>query len=218
MKLELTERDIFLLKLAVSVGIVFFMVRFLIMPKIGQIQEGRIQKEELLLAKEEMEEAIASIPSLEQSIERSLGELWEVSKDYQEAMENRQVDEILTGLAVESGLFPVSLSIHEASPGIPAPYLYGYVPEPAHPASEDYVLTAAGTMVLRGARSDVSRFMDLIESGHKDIQIRSVSIRDQEFRDADWNVVTESEAAFTLAVYMCDRSAVEGAGAEREVE
>lgn len=205
MKLELTEKDVFLLKLAISILIVFMMIRFLIMPQIDRIQEGQIQKEELLLSKEEMEESIASIPSLKQSIETRQGELAKASEDYYDAMENRQVDEVLTGLAVEMGLFPVSQTISQAEPGIPSPYLYSFVPDPVRPASESYVLTARGNMVLRGSESNVFRFMDAIEKNYPAVQVRSVAISDQEYMDADWNVITESEVRFTLAVYMCDR-------------
>lgn len=218
MKLELTEKDVFLLKLAISVLIVFMMIRFLIMPQIERIQEGQIQKEELLLTKEEMEEAIESIPSLKQTIKTRLGELSEVSENYYDAMENRQVDEVLTGLAVEMGLFPISLSINKAEPGIPAPYLYSFVPDPARPASESYVLTARGNMVLRGTESNVFRFMDAVEKNYPAVQVRSVAINEQEYMDGDWNVITESEVRFTLAVYMCDRSVVSGTEFKMEVE
>lgn len=209
MKLELTEKDLFLLKLAFSVLIVVIMVRFFIMPQVEGIQEGQIQKEELELTREEMEAAIASIPSTEKAIEKRLTDLASASEPYYDAMENREVDEILTGLAVETGLFPVSLSIDEAQPELPAAYLYSPTPEAVVPSSENYVLTAKGTMVLRGSESNIFRFMDEIEENYPAVQIRTMRISEQEYLDADWNVVTESEVNFTLAVYMCDRSVVE---------
>ena len=66
-----------------------------------------------------MEEAIESIPVLEQSIESSKKDLAEVSAPYYESMENRQIDELLTGLALKHGLFPVSLSIDGAEAALP---------------------------------------------------------------------------------------------------
>lgn len=214
MKLELTEKDILLLKMAVSILLVFMAVRFLIMPQMGRIQEGRIQKEELLSTREEMEEAIASIPYLEESIETRLEVLDEASKDYYKVMENREVDEILTGLAVEMGLFPISLSIQEAEPGLPAPYLYGTVSEPTETASENYVLTATADMVLRGTKRDVIRFIDAVEKRESSVQIRSIRISEQEYMDEEWNVITESGVQVTMAVYMCDRDAAGGIEAE----
>ena len=45
MKLELTEKDVFLLKLAVSVLILFLAVRFLVMPQLSRRQELGIRLE-----------------------------------------------------------------------------------------------------------------------------------------------------------------------------
>lgn len=123
--MRLTDKDILLLKLAVSVLIVFLMVRFLIMPGIEAYQENKIEGQELDASIEEMQTAIDEIPGLEQEIEVRKGELTNISAKYYERMENRQVDELLTGLALKSGLFPVSLSIGEAQAEIPNAYIYG---------------------------------------------------------------------------------------------
>lgn len=124
MKLELTQKDIFLLKLALSVLIVFLSFRFLIMPGVAQYQEKILEAETLAETREEMKAAMESVPFLEQSIETRRQQLAEASAPYYMHMENSQVDEILTGLALKLGLFPVSLAIQNAQPGIPEPYLY----------------------------------------------------------------------------------------------
>ena len=123
MRLELTENDILLLKLAGSVLIAFLVIRFLLMPGIEHYQENIIQRDELTETAEGMQAAIDGIPVLEQKIGNSRAELEEVSSVYYERMENHQVDELLTGLALKHGLFPVSLSIEGAVPKIPAAYL-----------------------------------------------------------------------------------------------
>ena len=92
MKLELTEKDVFLLKLAVSVLILFLAVRFLVMPQLSRRQELGIRLEELAETRQEMEDSIASVPSLKSSATARLEELLAVSKPYYDAMENRQVD------------------------------------------------------------------------------------------------------------------------------
>ena len=125
MRLELTENDILLLKLAGSVLIAFLVIRFLLMPGIEHYQENIIQRDELTETAEGMQAAIDGIPVLEQEIKNSRAKLEEVSSVYYERMENHQVDELLTGLALKHGLFPVSLSIEGAVPKIPAAYLYG---------------------------------------------------------------------------------------------
>ncbi len=112
--MKLTDKDILLVKLAVSILIVFFMVRFLIMPGIGRYQENRIEGKELEDRVEEIQTAVDSIPVLEQTIAEQRKELDKVSEVYYGRLENRQIDELLTGIAINAGLFPVSLSIGEA--------------------------------------------------------------------------------------------------------
>ena len=150
MRLELTESDILLLRVAGSVLIAFLMIRFLLMPGIEHYQENIIQRDELTDTTERMQAAIDGIPVLKQEIENSQKELEEVSSVYYEQMENHQVDELLTGLALKHGLFPVSLSIEGASPKIPEAYLYGITAGSEKVPSEHYIQTAAGNMVLRG--------------------------------------------------------------------
>lgn len=123
MKLELTKRDLKLIKLALCVLIVFLMARFLILPGIGQYRAHLEENRRLDEEKKKIERAIDEISLLEQAIPKHLQELERVSEPYYARMENRQVDEVLTGLAVQCGLFPVSLSITEAAPMIPQPYL-----------------------------------------------------------------------------------------------
>ncbi len=84
MKLELTERDILLLKLSVIALIVFLTVRFLIMPGIGSGQELRLENELLQDTIEEMEAAISSIPALQEQIKEKQNELSEYSRRYYE--------------------------------------------------------------------------------------------------------------------------------------
>ena len=123
MKLELTKRDLKLIKLALCVLIVFLMARFLILPGIGQYRAHLEENRRLDEEKKKIERAIDEISLLEQAIPKHLQELERVSEPYYARMENREVDEVLTGLAVQCGLFPVSLSITEAAPMIPQPYL-----------------------------------------------------------------------------------------------
>lgn len=124
MKLELTKKDIFLLKAAVSILLAFLAFRFLIMPGITGYQEKALEAEELTETRAEMEAAIDNIPGLEQDLEKYRRQLEEASAPYYAPMENSRIDELLTGLALKLGLFPVSLSIQNPEPGIPAPYLY----------------------------------------------------------------------------------------------
>lgn len=209
MRPELTSRDILLLKICFSVLIVFVMVRFVIMPGIGRYQENRMQAELLQEEMDEMQAVMDTADFMEEAIGEHRERLAEISSVYYENMENRLLDELLTGLALQRGLFPVSMSIEGASPAIPEAYLYGQVSEQTGIVSEKYMLTATVNMVLRGEKGKLSAFMDEIAQNYPAVQIRSLHMGENVYLDSDLQTVTESMAEFTLAVYMYDKEAVE---------
>ncbi len=202
MRLELTENDILLLKLAGSVLIAFLVIRFLLMPGIEHYQENIIQRDELTETAEGMQAAIDGIPVLEQEIENSRVKLEEVSSVYYERMENHQVDELLTGLALKHGLFPVSLSIEGAVPKIPAAYLYGVTAGSEKVPSEHYIQTAAGNMVLRGEEAKFFGFLDDVETNYPALRLCKLQMDQQIYFDEDWNIIDQPDMSCVLEIYM----------------
>lgn len=202
MRLELTENDILLLKLAGSVLIAFLVIRFLLMPGIEHYQENIIQRDELTETAEGMQAAIDGIPVLEQEIKNSRAELEEVSSVYYERMENHQVDELLTGLALKHGLFPVSLSIEGAVPKIPAAYLYGVTAGSEKVPSEHYIQTAAGNMVLRGEEAKFFGFLDDVETNYPALRLCKLQMEQQIYFDEDWNIIDQPDMSCALEIYM----------------
>lgn len=205
MKPELTQKDILLLKIAFSVLIVFMMVRFVIMPQIQRYQENVIQEEMLREEMAQMQSAIDAVPLWTQSVEEHRKKLSVLSEPYYEKMENRLVDELLTGLALNQGLFPVSMSITGATPGIPQPYLYGKVSEQTEAVSDTYVLTAEADMTLRGDKGRIFAFLNEIEQNYPAVQILNLRMYESVYLDADLQTVTQTDVGFTLAVYMCEK-------------
>ena len=201
MRLELTENDILLLKLAGSVLIAFLVIRFLLMPGIEHYQENIIQRDELTETAEGMQAAIDGIPVLEQEIENSRAKLEEVSSVYYERMENHQVDELLTGLALKHGLFPVSLSIEGAVPKIPAAYLYGVTAGSEKVPSEHYIQTAAGNMVLRGEEAKFFGFLDDVETNYPALRLCKLQMEQQIYFDEDWNIIDQPDMSCALEIY-----------------
>lgn len=202
MRLELTENDILLLKMAGSVLIAFLVIRFLLMPGIEHYQENIIQRDELTETAEGMQAAIDGIPVLEQEIENSGAKLEEVSSVYYERMENHQVDELLTGLALKHGLFPVSLSIEGAVPKIPAAYLYGVTAGSEKVPSEHYIQTAAGNMVLRGEEAKFFGFLDDVETNYPALRLCKLQMEQQIYFDEDWNIIDQPDMSCALEIYM----------------
>lgn len=208
MRLELTERDIWLLKITFSVLAVFLLVRFLLMPGLERYQELSIENQMLADTVDERTACIEAVPVLEKSVEDRLSALDEVSKPYYGKLENREIDELLTGAAVNLGLFPVSLSISEVVPGVPAAYRYGETAPGEEAISEDYMCTASANMVLRGEETAVFAFLDEIEENYPAVQVRSVRLENQDYLSVNGNTVEQMNASFSLAVYMCDPDAV----------
>ena len=191
-----------LLKLAGSVLIAFLVIRFLLMPGIEHYQENIIQRDELTETAEGMQAAIDGIPVLEQEIKNSRAKLEEVSSVYYERMENHQVDELLTGLALKHGLFPVSLSIEGAVPKIPAAYLYGVTAGSEKVPSEHYIQTAAGNMVLRGEEAKFFGFLDDVETNYPALRLCKLQMEQQIYFDEDWNIIDQPDMSCALEIYM----------------
>ena len=208
MKMELTGRDILLLKLSLIALTVFLSVRFLIMPGIGTWQERRLENELLQDTIEEMEAAISSIPARQEQIREKQNELSGRSQVYYERMENHQVDELLTGLALKHGLFPVSLSIGGAEPQIPEAYLYGLTSENTDVLSEGYILTGKARIALRGDEAGVYAFLDEIEENMPAVRVVSMRLEERAWLDAEGKSFVQTEAGFELEIIMCDTEAV----------
>lgn len=212
MRLELTEHDIRLLKFSGCILAVFLIIRFLLMPGLERFQENLVQRDMLDETISEMQASIDGIPLLEQGIERRRSRLEELSSVYYGCLENRQVDELLTGIALEHGLFPLSLSMEGAAVMIPEPYLHDAAD--GGEAVSDYMRIAAGSMMLRGEEAGILAFLDDLEDDYPAIRLCSLSVSDKMYFDQDWNMVGQSDISCRLEIYMCDPAVLEGGGEE----
>lgn len=125
LELELKPSDIILLKLLACVLIIFFSFRFFIFPGIEKHQDLISQKDTLTFQKEEMQQTISTRATTEKLIEKQKENLAESAEGFYEEMENQQLDELITGLALQHNLFPVSLNISQPVVGIPRAYQSG---------------------------------------------------------------------------------------------
>lgn len=203
MKLELTERDILLLKLSVIALIVFLTVRFLIMPnrKRAGAPSGK-RTSAGYHRRDGGRDFFDSGPA--RTDQRKQNELSEYSRRYYGKMENHQVDELLTGLALKHGLFPVSLLIGVTEPQIPEAYRYGLTSENTAVLSEEYILTGKARIALRGDEADVYAFLDDIEETMPAVRVISMHLEERSWLDAEGNSFVQTEAGFELEIIMCE--------------
>ena len=124
MNLTLTERDKKLLGLTACLAILAVFGVHLIRPALAEHEALGGEYEAALRKQQEYQAQIDARAALEDSIAQNEAALKTVGEPYYPAgLETRQMDDIITGLALKNGLFPQSLTLTEAVPGAVRAYL-----------------------------------------------------------------------------------------------
>lgn len=122
LEMELKPGDIKLLKFLGCLLILFFCIRFLIMPALDSSQSLIDEKDQVDQTKTEMEMTIEEGKTLDAKIATQQENLKALSSGYYDLMENQEVDELLTGLALNNSLMPVYLKIEGTEAKAPGTY------------------------------------------------------------------------------------------------
>ena len=122
LEMELKPGDIVLLKVLACILIIFFTFRFLIFPGLETNQDLQDEKQQVEQTKQEMQDTINQQKTIEKKIIKQKAELSDASQGFYDLLENQQVDELLTGIALKHGLKPVYLKIEGTEAGVPAAY------------------------------------------------------------------------------------------------
>lgn len=124
MNLTLTERDKKLLGLTACLAILAVFGVHLIRPALAEHEALGSEYEAALRKQQEYQAQIDARASLDDSIAQNEAALKTAGEPYYPAgLETRQMDDIITGLALKNGLFPQSLTLTEAVPGAVRAYL-----------------------------------------------------------------------------------------------
>lgn len=220
-EMELKPGDIALLKLLACFLIAFFMIRFLIFPGIGKYQDLQMEKEDLAAQQEEMQQTIDNAPNVENLIKEQKETLTEAEDGYYSLLENRELDELVTGIVLDHSLFPVYLSISDTVPGVPAAYFLTGGQMTEQPSTEmttaeesgsemqqditslPYMNTTEVNVTVRGAEDEIRAFLDGIAKNYPGIQVHSFQIQDSSYLNADWEKVESKSISLVLKVYTC---------------
>ena len=124
LEMDLKPKDIVLLKVLGCVLIAFVMIRFLIFPGIEKHMDLADQREEVVAEQEDMQALIDRKDAFDAIIANQQSSLKSAQEGYYDLLENREVDELITGIVLEHNLFPVYLNITDTTAGIPEAYLY----------------------------------------------------------------------------------------------
>lgn len=118
MNLTLTERDKKLLGLTACLAILAVFGVHLIRPALAEHEALKNEYEAALQKQQEYQAQIDARAALDDSIAQNEAALKTVGEPYYPAgLETRQMDDIITGIALKNGLFPQSLTLTEAVPG-----------------------------------------------------------------------------------------------------
>ena len=221
LELELKPSDVILLKLLACVLIIFFAFRFFVFPGIEKHQNLTSQKDTLTYQKEEMQQTISSKAATEQLIEKQKDNLAESAEGFYEVMENQQLDELLTGLALQHNLFPVSLNISQAVAGVPGAYQSGTISsDSANTESNSfiqYLSTVTVSVTLQGTETQICELIDDVAKNYPGIQIRSLDMQKATYVNANLQAVEQMNCSCEFAVYMYQKedTSEEGNGSEK---
>lgn len=124
MNLTLTERDKRLLGLTACLAILAVFGVHLIRPALAEHEALGSEYEAALHKQQEYQAQLDARAALDDSIAQNEAALMTAGEPYYPAgLETRQMDDIITGLALKNGLFPQSLTLTEAVPGAVRAYL-----------------------------------------------------------------------------------------------
>ena len=124
MNLTLTERDKKLLGLTACLAILAIFGVHLIRPALAEQEALGGEYEAALRKQQEYQAQIDARAALDDSIAQNEAALRTAGEPYYPGgLETRQMDDIITGLALKNGLFPQSLTLTEAVPGAVSAYL-----------------------------------------------------------------------------------------------
>lgn len=124
MNLTLTERDKKLLGLTACLAILAVFGVHLIRPALAEQEALGGEYEAALRKQQEYQAQIDARAALDDSIAQNEAALKTAGEPYYpDGLETRQMDDIITGLALKNGLFPQSLTLTEAVPGAVRAYL-----------------------------------------------------------------------------------------------
>ena len=124
MNLTLTERDKRLLGLTACLAILAVFGVHLIRPALAEHEALGSEYEAALQKQQEYQAQIDARASLDDSIAQNEAALKTAGEPYYpDGLETRQMDDIITGIALKNGLFPQSLTLTEAVPGAVRAYL-----------------------------------------------------------------------------------------------
>lgn len=234
MNLTVTERDKKLLGLTACLAILAVFGVHLIRPALAEHEALGGEYEAALRKQQEYQAQIDARAALDDSIAQNEAALRTAGEPYYpDSLETRQMDDIITSLALKNGLFPQSLTLTEAVPGAVRAYLAvqeqtdgsaspaegadqtGEAPDapaeaadqtgeaPDAPQAGGGVYIGTATLSAQGDVSQWLHFLDEVEHSCKGLRVTNFSISDYDYVENNTQAVSTSLITGTLEIYLC---------------
>ncbi len=160
--MTLSKRERFLIWFLVYVVVLSAYTFFLFLPGLSNLSDKDLEKAELETTKFLFEDKINSIPTLQQNY-RDLTAKHELNKNLLiDRLSNEELDHLLTGLSLDSGLVPTSLSMTAINRE-----------KTDEHEIENLIFETSASLKATG---DYSRLLDLIEKVRKTTYLRINSV------------------------------------------
>ena len=225
MNIVVTERDKRLLRLVACVAILAIFGLYMIRPAITRREILQDEYDTAERKQQEYQMQIATLATIDEIIAQNQAALNTASEQYYKGdLETRQMDDIITGIALENGLFPQALTLTEAAPGSVAAYLMDetQTDAPAAPADStdasgtdtdsavaaayeptNYIYLGTATISAQGEVTQWLNFLDEVHRKYKGLRVTNFSITDFNYIQNNTQAVSTKLITGTLEIYMC---------------
>lgn len=225
MNIVVTERDKRLLRLVACLAILAIFGQYMIRPAITRREILQDEYDTAEQKQQEYQMQIATLATIDEIIAQNQAALDTASEQYYKGnMETRQMDDIITGIALENGLFPQTLTLTEAAPGSVAAYLADetQTDAPAAPADStdasgtdidsadaaayepaNYIYLGTATISAQGEVTQWLNFLDEVHRKYKGLRVTNFSITDFDYIQNNTQAVSTKLITGTLEIYMC---------------
>ncbi len=228
---ELKPGDIVLLKGLGCVLIVVLFMQLLIFPGLNKHEDLSASLEAKTAQKQEMEDTIANMPAVEETIAKQEETLKAAQDQYYGLLENQEIDELVTGVALNHSLFPVSLSIAETEDAVPDAYFLseravaadaaensdpdtaaaeldgaedsGDSADTVTPVYAQYVHITDVSLTVRGREDMIRSFLNDIAVDYPGLQVRSFTMQEGTYLNENLDSVDTTTCSCVIAVYTC---------------
>lgn len=231
---SLTERDKKLLVIISVVAFLFLYINFALMPALTNHDTATAALSSAEEYRDEVEYNLALASAAALDAENTRTELNAAVAAFYPVMENQALDTLVTSLALQHNLEPLSLTISSVTNQNLSGYVYsasagvtagGAAPTPAPVeesgdttadtvadtlvaaagATSNYIYVAQLDCSARGSRADFTSWLDDLQANYPAIQLLGFSIRDTTSLSVADGTQTSSEFSYSLAVYMCSK-------------